>query len=59
MASQDLLLVENPWAKNPMNEILGNLQRVVTEVDKDSVRSRLIHGTHPRSILGLPEGWPG
>lgn len=58
MAFQDLLLVANPSAKNPINEILSPLQRVVTELDGNALRSRFVAGTHPRQILGLPKGWP-
>ena len=54
VASHDLRLFHNPWAKLPCTDVLSALPQATLKGNLISFDS----GLHPREVFGLPEHWP-
>lgn len=54
MAAHSTSLYHNPWATRPCVGPICALPQCIPQGDKMTD----VDGTHPREILGLPEGWP-
>jgi hypothetical protein len=54
VATRDMILYVNPWAKRQVTPPMSELER--TEIREGEITR--LQGTHVKSLLSLPAGWP-